>query len=699
MMRMVVVGLVVSLVSSPAAMAGERMTPERLWQLGRLGSCCLDKKGRMVAYVVRNYNLQKNTGTSDIHLFDLKNNRDWVVVRRLKSADSLQIVELPRGPRLFYVGVPSGAKDEDKDKDKDNAETLKPQVWSVDYAGAAPLQVTDVPGGVAHLKVSPRGTHIAFTCDVKIDQTVQEIYQDLPEAKARVIDSLMYRHWDSWHDYSFSHVHVARLTDKGKAEEAVDLMKGLRANCPLPPFGGREQYSWSPDGSEIAYTAKVVNDPAESTDSDIYVVSVDGEGRATCITPGMDGFDTDPAFSPCGRWIAFHSMPRPGFESDKNRIMLYNRADHCTEDVTAGLDQTTRNVAWMPDGNSLLFMSEYRGTNQLFRLGLHDRRATQMTRGKFNWDLVSVFPGGDRLLVSSQNMIRPKELSVLSLEDGSTRDMTHINESTMKRLDVPEVKERWVQASDGQMIHCWVIYPPDFDSNKKWPLITYCQGGPQGQIGQWFSYRWNFHLMAANGYVIVAPNRRGLPGFGRRWNDEISGDWGGQAMQDILAATDDMMLEPYIDTERMAAVGASFGGYTVYWLMGHHRDRFACMIAHCGVYNLESMYGSTEEIWFPKWDIGGAYWESPEVQRVYDRFSPHRFVKNWRTPLLVVHGEKDFRVPVTQAMEAFTASQLNGVPSRFLYFPQEGHWVLEPQNGVLWHRVFFDWLEKYCKTD
>jgi dipeptidyl aminopeptidase/acylaminoacyl peptidase len=306
-------------------------------------------------------------------------------------------------------------------------------------------------------------------------------------------------------------------------------------------------------------------------------------------------------------------------------------------------------------------------------------------------------PGGNQLLVDSQDMIRPKELSLLSIASGTAERVTRINDARIEALDLPKVEERWVGASDGKMIHCWVIYPPDFDPQKKWPLITYCQGGPQGQIGQWFSYRWNFHLMAANGYVIVAPNRRGLPGFGQQWNDQISGDWGGQAMRDVLAATDAMMMEPYTDTAHMAAIGASYGGYSVYWLMGNHQNRFCCMVAHAGVFNLESMFGSTEEIWFPQWDLGGAYWQSPRTQQMYDRFSPHRFVQNWTTPLLVVHGEKDFRVPVTQGMEAFTAAQLNGVPSRFLYYPEEGHWVLGPQNGVLWHRIFFDWLDRYCK--
>ncbi|MFW6170460.1 MAG: S9 family peptidase [Planctomycetota bacterium] len=695
-MRISAMALIIGLVTISSAAPGERMTPERLWQLGRLGSTCLDSEENLIAYVVHEYDWTENKGTANIHLFDVDKNRDRVVARNLESAGSLQFVEVQRGWRLLYVGRPAKEKG-NKEKDKD--QTLKAQVWSVDHKRNPPVRITDMPEGVAHLRVSPRGTHIAFTSEVKMDATVNEIHEDLPDANARIIDSLMYRHWNAWHDYAFNHIHVARLTEQGQAEDLVDLMKGLRANCPLPPFGGREQYDWSPDGTTIAYTAKVVNDPAESTDSDIYMVDIDGEQPAKCVTPGMDGFDRDPVFSPCGQWLAFHSMRRAGFESDKNRIMLLNRADGGIRDLTADLDRTTHAVTWMPDSKSVVFMSEHYGTNQLFKLGLHNQRVSQITEGQYNWGLIDVLPGGAELLVESQNMVRPKELSLLSLQDGSERRVTHINDAMIRRLELPRVTERWIKASDGEMVHCWVIYPPNFDPNEKWPLLTYCQGGPQGQIGQWFSYRWNFHLMAAKGYVVLAPNRRGLPGFGREWNDQISGDWGGQAMEDILAATDAMMLEPYVDTERMAAVGASFGGYTVYWLMGHHRDRFQCMIAHCGVFNLESMYGSTEELWFPNWDLGGPYWESSQIQDRYDRFSPHRFVKNWKTPLLVVHGQKDYRVPVTQAMEAFTAAQVNGVPSRFLYYPHEGHWVLKPQNGVLWHRVFFDWLERYCKPD
>ena len=404
-----------------------------------------------------------------------------------------------------------------------------------------------------------------------------------------------------------------RCKDDGRAGEPVDLMQGLRADCPLPPFGGAEQYNWSPDGQEIAYTAKVVNNPAESTDSDIYVAAIDGSRPTVCLTPGMDGFDTDPTFAPNGAFIAFHSMRRDGLRSGQEpaHAVRSREQDHARSD---GASSTRPRTA--PPGcrtrRAWCSASEFRGCDQLFRVALADGAITQISRGWFDWGIRGVLPDGQTLLVDSQTMLRPHELSLLNVNDTTSRVVTHLNDQPLSALELPKVTERWVTASDGQLIHCWVIYPPDFDPHKKWPLITYCQGGPQSQVGQWFSYRWNFHLMAANGYVIVAPNRRGLPGFGTAWNEQISGDWGGQAMQDILAATDAMMVEPYIDTQRMAAVGASFGGYSVYWLMGHHQDRFRCMIAHAGVFNLESMYGATEEIWFSNWDLGGPYWQSPD---------------------------------------------------------------------------------------
>jgi len=679
-MRIVVIA--VCLFACATASAQELMTPELLWSLRRVGGGWLDPSGEQVVFSVRGYDLEKNGGDTDLWVVPLAGGPAKPLITGPGGQGDVQWVQTSAGPRLFVTAVRSAAS---------------PQAWSWDPATGAWLQVTDIIGGIANLKVSANGSHLAFTRDVKLDKTVNELYEDLPEADARIIDQLMYRHWSGWHDFAYSHLHIAAVKGDGTAGVAVDLMPGKKVDCPVPPFAGSEQFNWSPDGKAIAWTAKDVPNWAQSTNSDVYVTTVDGDLRTRNLTIGMPGYDNDPVWSPDGRHLAFHSMRRPGFESDRNRIMVWNRHSGAIWDLTAGLDQMAHGGSWAPDSKSMYFMSERRGTNQLFNIKLADRGLTQVTTGGFNWDLRDISPDGQTLVVARQDMVRPWELYALPSGGGEVRALTGVNDAVYEKLRLPTIKERWVKATDGEMIHSWVAYPPDFDSRKQYPMLTYFQGGPQGQIGQWFSYRWNFHLMAAKGYVVVAPNRRGLPGFGRKWNDDISKDWGGQAMRDILSVHDDMAAESYVDPKRCGGVGASFGGYTAYWMMGNGGDRFSALIAHCGVFNLESMYGATEELFFVDWDIGGPYWKGAALQGDYDRFSPHRFVKNWETPLLVIHGQKDFRVPVTQGMEAFTAAKVSGVPSRFLYFPQEGHWVMGPQNGVLWHRVFFDWLDRWCK--
>ena len=662
-----------------------RMTPKLLWRLGRLSGATIVNDGKHVVYGVRRYKLKDNAGATSIYVYDVETAKTRELLSGWPSIGGLQSGKSPFGERIFFTGKP--------DK-KDGTST---QVWSLNPLDGGIVQVTDIEDGVGNLKVSPTGDHIAFTLDIKLDDDVTELYEDLPEADARIIDSLMYRHWNAWHDYKYTHLHVAPLGETGRAEEAVDLMEGMKVDCPVPPFGGSEQFNWSPDGKQIAFTMKDVEKWAESTDSSVYLVDVANPGSRRNITEGMPGYDNDPVFSPDGSLLAFHSMERASFESDRNRIMIYDNGR--TYDATKGLDQTAHSAKWTPYGDTLVFVSEHRGTNQVFEINKQgeDGTARKISSGQFNWNVVEIFPDGKQALVSFSSMIRPYELAIMDLKDGSTKTISDINGEIYANLNLAKVEEMWTDATDGKKIHSWVIYPPNFDPNKKYPLITYCQGGPQGQIGQWFSYRWNFHLMAAQGYIVVAPNRRGLPGFGRKWNDDISKDWGGQCMKDILSVTDEMLAKPYVDRNRTAAVGASFGGYTVYWMMGNHDNRYKCMIAHCGVFNLESMYGSTEELFFVNWDLGGPYWRGGRIAEDYKRFSPHNFVKNWQTPLFVIHGEKDFRVPVTQGMEAFTAAQVQNVPSRFLYFPEEGHWVLGPQNGVLWHRLFFDWLDRYCK--
>ncbi len=700
--------LLVLAMSGSAVHAGERMTPELLWKLGRIGAAELSPDARYLAMTVTNYDLAENGGKTDLLVQELPQwmsdacdeanesavafdtplarlNKPKVLLSGIKGLDSIGWIKRPDGWKIVYIAP---TKDENPSS----------QAWMIDPAGGEPKQMTRVKDGISNLKVAATGNKIAFTIDVKLDMTVNELYKDLPKADARIIDSLMYRHWNQWHDYAYSHVCVATLNEQGEAGEHIDLMKGLRADCPLPPFGGAEQFAFSPDGNELALTIKLVNNPAESTDSSVFVVSSEG-GHLKNITPGMPGYDQDPRYSPDGRFIAFSSMKRPGFEADRARIMLYDRNSGEITDVTADLDQTAHHVTWKHDSSCLYFDSETRGTNQVFCIDLETKQVTQVSEGQFDFALIDTVGSQSFLLVMQQSMLRPNEVAVVDLETREVTTLSDVNRKIFADLELPLIEERIVTATDGASIHNWVIFPPDYDpeSNRQWPMLTYCQGGPQGQIGQWFSYRWNFHLMAAKGYVVLAVNRRGMPGFGQAWNDQISGDWGGQAMQDILAATDEMMADPHIDRKHVAAVGASFGGYTTYWLMGNSADRFCAMIAHCGVFNLESMYGSTEELFFVNWDFGGPYWKSEEAQERYNKFSPHRFVGNWKTPLLVIHGEKDFRVPITQGMEAFTAAQTKGIPSRFLYFPNEGHWVGSPQNSVLWNRVFFEWLDKYCK--
>ncbi len=724
--------LAVTVCMAMTAMLGgaeNRMTPELLWKLGRIGGISLSSDGAQVAYTVWRCNLKENEGKTSLYIYDVASKSQKALLSDWNSISSVQFAPSPFGERIYFAGRSGKQNDEST------------QVWTVNPVDGGVYQVTDWDdesffaaadkamddedgkqndqqvhsnekkededgkkedekpkfGGIGNLKVAPTGTHIAFTTRIKIDKKVTELYEDLPKANARLIDSLMFRHWNAWHDYKYSHLHVAELDESGRAKGAVDLMHGMRVDCPVPPFGGSEQYAWSPDGKQIALTLKDVERWAESTDSDVYLVDIENPGALTNISQGMTGYDNDPSYSPDGKWIAFHSMERPGFESDRLRIMIYDRATAKITEATQGLDQQAHGAEWTDDSKSLLFGSEFRGTTQLFRLKPSGGEATQVSKGRFNWGLHALLPGGDKAIVSFTNMLRPMELAIMNLADGSTETMTDVNGEIYADLELPTIEERWIEATDGKSIHNWVIYPPGFDESKEYPMLTYCQGGPQGQIGQWFSYRWNFHLMASQGYVVLAPNRRGLPGFGREWNDQISGDWGGQAMDDLLSATDEMLEESYIDEKRTGAIGASFGGYTVYWMMGHAQDRFACMLAHCGVFNLESMYGSTEELFFVNWDLGGPYWKSPKIREDYRKFSPHNYVQNWSTPLLVVHGQRDFRVPVTQGMEAFTAAQVQGVPSKFLYFPEEGHWVMGPQNGVLWHRVFFEWLDEYCK--
>jgi dipeptidyl aminopeptidase/acylaminoacyl peptidase len=667
--------LCAALLVLPCALVGQhRMTPEMLWKLHRVSDPQISEDGKFLLYTVRRYDLKQNFGRSQVHLLDLS------------SGSNMQVTE--EGSNWSARWAPGDAKTMAFVSTRSGST----QIHVMDRKTRKVRQVTAHAGGVSNIAWSPSGSHLSFTASVRIGKGIDVLFPDLPKANARLYDDLMIRHWDQWKDNTYSHLFVVAA----RGGEARDLMKGMKVDTPLRPFGGGEQIAWSPDGKEICYTAKTVDAPEVSTDSSLFVVSVDGLSRRN-ITPNRPGYDTEPRYSPDGRYIAWLSMSRAGFESDRSRIMLLDRSGGGIRELTTGFDQSAHDVAWRQDSKALYFTSDVLGTRQIYTIGLRDE-AKPLSEGRYHYGSL-IAGSGQTLFATRMQMERPNEIVRLEASKGGAGvRLTNENGPHYKSLRLPTTEAKWFKASDGKKIHAWVIYPPGFDKSKKYPMLLYCQGGPQSQVGQWFSFRWNFHLMAARGYVVLAVNRRGLPGFGQEWNDEISRDWGGQAMRDLLAATDAMAKEPYIDREKIGAVGASFGGYTVYWLMGHDReDRFKAMIAHSGVFDLRSMYLSTEELFFVNWDLGGPFWKSPEVAKDYKRFSPSEFIGNWDTPLLVIHGQKDFRVPLEQGIQGFSAAQLQGVPSRFLYFPEESHWVLSPQNSVLWHRVFFDWLDRYLK--
>lgn len=661
--------------------AQERLTPELLWELRRVSDPQPSPDGKWVLYAVRTHDLQANSGRSQIYVMEIATRQS----QKLTEAGSNWSARwAPDGAqRIAFVSTRSGS----------------PQIHTMDLETRAVRQITSHTGGVANISWSPDGRHFAFTAEVQLGQTMKQRHPDLPLAKARIYDDLMVRHWDTWKEGSYSHLFVIPT----KGGEARDLMQGMKVDTPLKPFGGGEQIDWSPDGKELCYTAKVVAAPEESTDSSLFTVPVGG-GAHKNLTPGRPGYDTEPRYSPDGKYIAFASMTRAGFEADKNRLMLLDRQTGKIRDLTAAADLSVHEHIWAATG--LFFTADIQGTRQICHVDL-EGGVVQYTKGRYHFGSPRPHPSGG-VVSTRMQMERPNEIvrvftgsvtgELLNAPSYGGWMLTDENGAHFHSLDLPTTKARSFTATDNKQIHSWVIYPPGFDPKKKYPMLLYCQGGPQSQVGQWFSYRWNFHLMAAQGYVVLAVNRRGLPGFGQDWNDQISRDWGGQCMQDLLTATDVMRKEPYIDADRVGAVGASFGGYTVYWLMGNDKqDRFKAMIAHCGVFHLESMYLSTEELFFVNWDLGGPYWRSPEVGADYRRFSPHSFIGNWKCPLLVIHGQKDYRVPLEQGLQAFTAAQVQGVPSRFLYFPEENHWVLSPQNGVLWQREFFRWLKEHLR--
>jgi len=503
----------------------------------------------------------------------------------------------------------------------------------------------------------------------------------------------MFRHWNYWHDYSYSHIFVASFDGKVVSGEK-DLMEGQRFESPTAPYFDEGEITWSPDGKKIAYTCKQLNGKADavSTNTDIFIHNLETD-EVVNLTPWNRGFDKYPRFSPDGSMIAWQSMQEEGYESDLDRLFIYNFSDGSGKWLSEGWDYNVEDINWSEDGSRIFFTSPYLGTVQIFNIDLASGAVSQVSKGVYNWGPVMV--SGDHLISGIQSMAMALEIANLDIANGEMQIISSVNKHIYDNIRMGTMEERFVETTDGEELQMWIIYPPDFDPSKKYPALLYCKGGPQGPLAQGWSYRWNYQMMAANGYIVVAPNRRGNSGFGSEWREQISGDYGGKNMQDYLDAIDYMAEEPFVDEENLGAVGASYGGYSVFYLAGMHNGRFKAFISHCGMFNIDSWYGSTEELWFPDKDLGGAYWADPKP--VGYQFSPHLNVDKWDTPILIITGEHDYRIPYTQSIEAFTAAQMNGVPSRLLFFHDGTHFVTKPQDAVIWQREFFGWLETYLK--
>ncbi len=654
------------------------LTPEVMWKMGRVGGSTVSPDGKTVLYTVSYYSMKDDK--SSTHIWSVPTEGGEAVQITDGAGKEASIQWSADGSRIYFLSTRSGDA----------------QLWSAKPDGSDMRQLSAIEGGIEGFGVSPKEDKLYYIKRVQVEKRrSSEIFPDLPDSKAMIYDDLMARHWDYWDDGSYLHLFVADLQN-GKVAEGVDIMEGEPWDAPMAPYFDAAEIAWNNAGTQLAYTCKKMTGKqyALSTNSDIYLYDL-ASNKTTNITEGMMGYDKYPRFSPDDSMVAFTSMERDGNESDKDRLFVTKLGTGEKLYLTKDFDYNAGNVVW--DGNDkLYFLTPIRATYQLCRVGLDGSPVELVTRGAH--DLNAFTMGGGKLVAERTTLSSPTELFAVNLSDGTLTQLTNTNAEIYDNIKMGEVRERMVKTTDNKEMLTWVILPPDFDSTKSYPVLLYCQGGPQSVVSQRWSYRWNYQLMAAQGYIVVAPNRRGLPSFGQEWLDQISGDYSGQNIRDYLSAIDDVAREPWADENRMGCVGASYGGYSVYFLAGNHNKRFKAFIAHCGMFNFESMYCGTEELWFPNNDLGGPYWsDSPVAKRSYAN-SPHKFVKNWDTPILIFSGLNDFRIPYTENLQAYTAAQLMGVPARLVAFENEAHQVFKPQNSLVWQREFFGWLDKYVKN-
>ena len=663
----------------------KKLTPEALWAMGRIGSSSVSPDGKQIAYTVSYYSVKENKSHTVIYVMNADGTNNLLLTH---TADSeVEPTWIKGGSKIAFLTAASGSM----------------QIWEMNPDGSERKQLSSYEGGIEGFKFSPDESKVLFISQVKYGQRTSDIYPDLDKASGKVINDLMYQHWDEWVE-NIPHPFVASF-DGNQVGAATDILKDEPYESPMKPFGGIEQLAWSNDSKQIAYTCrkKTGLEYSVSTDSDIYLYNTEtGETRNLCKEDATDknlGYDTNPKFSPDGKSIAWQSMERDGYESDRNRLCVMDLKSGEKTYVTEAFQSGVDDYCWAPDGKTLYFVGVWHATSMVHSTNLKGE-VKQLTDGMYDYTSVAML-NNKQLLTKRHSLSEADELFTVDLKKkNAVTRITKENDQIFSQLQMGKVEARWTKTVDGKDILSWVVYPANFNPNKKYPTLLFCQGGPQSPVSQFWSYRWNLQLMAANDYIIIAPNRRGLPGFGMEWLEDISTNYGGHCMDDYLSAIDDIAKEPYVDKDRLGCVGASFGGYSVYWLAGHHNKRFKAFIAHDGFFNMEQQYLETEELWFTNWDLGGAYWEknNPAVQRSYAN-SPHLFVDKWDTPILCIHGEKDFRILASQGMAAFNAAKLRGVPAQLLIFPDENHWVLKPQNGILWQRTFFAWLDKWLKPE
>lgn len=692
---------------SNITLQSDLMTPEALWAMGRIGTAQASPDGKHIIYQVGYYSVKQNKGHQVIYIMDSDGKNNKMLTTSAKS--ETDAVWIKDGQKIAFL--------------------CDGQIWEMNPDGSGRKQLTNDKTGIDGFKFSPDEKYVILIKQIPYHGIIKEKPEDLPLTTGRVITDMNYRHWDEYVE-SIPHPYLAEVTSNGIGE-GTDIMKGEPYECPVKPFGGAEQLAWSTDSKTIAYTSrkKTGINYAISTDTDIYLYNIESKQTVNICKPANykepeinmtksmknqavnskenlknnPGYDVNPKFSPNGQYVAWLSMARNGYESDRNRLCVYNLKTGEKTYTTESFDSNVDDFCWSADSKTLYFLGIWHGCENIYQTNLKGN-VMQLTDGWNDYGSVQILNDGKKLLAERHSMSQASELYIVTPgkkeKTAKVEQITFENKHLYDQMTFGKIQQRWTKTTDGKDMMYWIILPAHFDETKKYPTLLFCEGGPQSPVSQFWSYRWNMQIMAANGYVVIAPNRRGLPGFGSEWNEEISGDWTGQCMNDYLSAIDDACKNlPFVDKDRLGAVGASFGGFSVYYLAGHHNKRFKCFIAHDGAFNLESMYTDTEEAWFSNWEYDDAFWNkdmTENAKRTYAN-SPHKFVDKWDTPILCIHGEKDYRINANQGMGAFNAARMRDIPAELLLFPDENHWVLKPQNGVLWQRTFFNWLDRWLK--